>query len=427
MEHVGETADETQTEADELLQMGQMLLGVGKINEALEKLKLAENYAPKDTNIWMTQGIAYAVNEKFSEARDCFDRVVKLDDSLPDVYFYLGNIDFLEDDFESGIKNFNQAVALGYDSSELFYNLGSVYEERNEPDDAIRNYSKAIRKSPLVIEYYLRKAVVQIRMEDYHAAIETLEEARLHCPDQLEVYHLMAAAYSLQDDPDRADEILMEAEQIFPEDIEIMMDRLRILIIRGQLDQALQLLKKIKDQRCTPSNLKELLLDEGKIYAVKEKNDQAILCWKRALDIKEYGELDSEIYFFLMNAYMEVKDYKAVIRMAKKMDRNDVDDEYSLTSVYFECVADKALNYQNFESAYENAIRYYRCISLKEPSRIDAYIFRAMCYKDIGEYKKALDTLDYVLLIQPDIPDIHEIRECILKEMEQEKDGGCTI
>ena len=44
-------------------------------------------------------------------------------------------------------------------------------------------------------------------------------------------------------------------------------------------------------------------------------------------------------------------------------------------------------------------------------------MFRAMCYKDIGNYDKALETIDYVILIQPENGQLHQIKGNILKEM----------
>lgn len=40
-----------------------------------------------------------------------------------------------------------------------------------------------------------------------------------------------------------------------------------------------------------------------------------------------------------------------------------------------------------------------------------------MCYKDLGNFDKALETIDYVILIQPENGQLHQIKGNILREM----------
>lgn len=407
---------EEQIKAMEYLQMGQSLLGAEQLEKAVEMLDRSLKYDPMNKAAHITKGIAYANMENYAEAKKSFNNAVKIDKSFADAYFQLGNIAFLENDFEEGIKNYNQAVYCGYNNSELYYNLGLVYEERDEYGEALRNYNKAISLDQSNPIYMVRKATLQIREGKYEEALQTLERFRLHHPDSFDGYHLTAAVYTMQGQYDKAETLLKQAQEMFPDDKDILFDRIRVLVTKGDKKQALDLLQKAKAMDCTPEEKKEIFLNEGKIY-LENDMDRAIESFIEALNIPGAEDNNPEIRYFLMNTYLARHDYENLLKVAKTVDRNDINNPYSLFGAYFECMALKELKKENYIKEYENAQKYYRNISLNDPSRIDAYLFRAMCYKDTGNYDKALETIDYVILIQPENGQLHQIKGNILKEM----------
>ena len=126
------------------------------------------------------------------------------------------------------------------------------------------------------------------------------------------------------------------------------------------------------------------------------------------------------------------------MELAQKMDPEDTDNAYSMTGVYLAAFLKKAMADDSWKEDMENGIRYYRSISMKDPARVDAYLFRAMCYRELERFDKALESIDYVMLLQPDNPHLHLIKGNILKEMpgrEQEAEqeyaqarkGGKTV
>lgn len=412
---LNEMTDE-QIKAMEYLQMGQSLLGAEQPEKAVEMIDRSLKCDPMNKDAHITKGIAYANMEDYTEAKKSFNNAVKIDKSFADAYFQLGNIAFLENDFEEGIKNYNQAVYCGYNNSELYYNLGLVYEERDEYGEALRNYNKAISLDQSNPVYMIRKATLQIREGKYEEALQTLEKFRMHHPDSFDGYHLTAAVYTMQGQYDKAETLLKQAQEMFPDDKDILFDRMRVLVTKGDEKQALDLLQKAKEMDCTLEEKKEIFLNEGKIY-LQNDMERAIESFIEALNIPGAEDNNPEIRYFLMNTYLARHDYENLLKVAKTVDRNDINNPYSLFGVYFECMAMKELKKENYVKEYENAQKYYRNISLNDPSRIDAYLFRAMCYKDIGNYDKALETIDYVILIQPENGQLHQIKGNILKEM----------
>lgn len=414
---------EVQIEAQEYLQMGQTLLGAEKPKEAVEMLNKALNCDPMNKITHITMGIAYAGMERYSEAKKSFNNAIKLDKTFADAFFQLGNVAFLEDDFSEGLNNYNQAIYFGYANAELYYNLGLVYEEREEYSEALRNYTKAITVNPNSPVYMVRKASLQIMIGKYEEALQTLEKLRINCPDSFDGYHLTAAVFTMLGEYEKADELLKHAQVMFPDDKDLIMDRIRVLVTKGDDQAALNILQDAKKMDCTAEEIKEIYLNEAKIYAQQENIEKSIEIFEKALELPDALDMNPEIRYYLMNAYMAVADYENLRKITKTVDRKDTVNAFNLCGVYFECVALKALDNEEYTKMYEKAIKYYRNISLDDPSRIDAYLFRAMCYKDLKKYEKAVETIDYVILIQPKNGQLHQIKGNILSEMGQKPEA----
>lgn len=409
---------ENMIEAEEYQKMGQNLLGAEKPSEAIAMLDKSLKIDPMNKEAYILKGICCAELEKYDEAKLNFKNALKIDKAFGDAYFQLGNIAFLENDDSQGMKYYNEAVSYGYDRPEVYFNLGLVYEEQDKYDEALRNYSRAIKQDEMNAGYWIRKISLQIYIAKYEEALQNLEKFRVLFPDSYEGYHLTAAVYTMQAKYDEADTVLKRALDMFPDDKDLLFDRMRLLVTKGDTEGALELLETAKSMGCTDEEQKEILLNEGKIYAQKEQLDKSEECFVKALKTGTAGESDSEIRYFLMNVYLVNKEFEKLKSTAQQADRKAVNDPYSLCAVYFECVAEKGLGSAGFEKKYMDAVRYFRNISLNDPSRIDAYLFRAMCYKDIKNYEKALESVDYVLTLDPENAQMHQIKGNILSEME---------
>jgi tetratricopeptide (TPR) repeat protein len=409
------------SETEEYLQMGQVLLGSGKYSEAIGYIDKVLDKEPMNAVAYITKGIAHASMEEYVKAKECFKRCIKIDKQFADAYFQLGNIEFLMDHFQEGIKNYNQAVSYGFEDASLYYNLALVYEEQDNLDEAIRYYSKAASIDETRAEYLIRKATLQISLSKYEEALQTLERIRNRFPDSFEGYHLTAAALTLLEKYDEADKILKDALLIFQDDKAIMFDRLRILITKGDMDEALVMLEKAKDGDSAPEIEKEILLNEAKIRGQLDQLDQTIELLEKAMLIKEGEYLDSEIHYLLLNALYISKSFNRMYEVAEKVDKDNTEDPYNLAGMYYLCIAAKGRGDSDCEKKFVTAIKYYRNISVKDPSRVDAYLFRAMCYREIKDYAKALESVNYVLLLQPDNAQIHQIKGNLL--LDQGKKG----
>lgn len=417
---LNEQIEETEvSETEEYLQMGQVLLGAEKYDEALQYVDRALDKEPMNPAANITKGIILASLEEYAKAKEYFKRCIKIDKKFGDAYFQLGNVDFLLDDFQEGIKNYNQAVAYGFEDASLYYNLALVYEEQDNIDEALRYYTKAAAMDETNAEYLIRKATLQISVARYEESLQTLERIRNRFPESFEGYHLSAAALTLLERFDEADDILKAALALFPEDKAIMFDRLRVLISKGDMQEALKLLERAKDGDEDPAVKKEILLNEAKIRGQMDQLPVTVELLEKALQIEEGEYLDSEIRYLLLNALYINRDFDRMYQAAEKVDMEDTGDPYNLSGMYYLCLAAKGRGEADHEKLFTKAVKYYRNISVNDPSRVDAYLFRAMCYRELKNYEKALESVNYVLLLQPENAQLHQIKGNLLLDQGQ--------
>lgn len=403
-------------EVEEYISQGKVLSGAEKYEDARISFDKALSLDPRNVDAYICKGASFAFEGKNDEAEDCFQKAYKLDKNNAETCFNMGNISLIKDRYGDAIKYYNYAINNGLNDGDVYFQLGLAYEFSEQNDDALRYYSKAIRIDELNAKYRVKKAILQYNLADYEGTLETTEEIRKTLPDSFEGYHLAAAALSMLDRNDEAEEILKKACEMFPEDVDIILDLVRVNLAKGNNESAKEMLQIAMPNARDDADRKEILVYLAKIFISEEKSDEAIECLQKSLNYKENPEDDFESRFLLLNIYNEKKEYSKMLEQAEEIKKANSEDPYGISGYYFTAYAKKLMEYSDYKSEYEEAIKYYRFFSLKEPSRIDACIYRAMSLRDIEEYDKAIEVIDYVLVLSPNDRNLHFIRSNILKE-----------
>lgn len=401
---------------DEWLNQGQMLMGAEAFDEADKYFDKVLDADPMNGDAYLLKGLVRADTGQLDSAKDMFNRALMINKNRAECWFHLGNIAFLQDQFNEGVKCFNKAIALGYDNPEVYFHLGLMYEDREDFQEALRCYNKAISMDELTIAYRVRKISLYLAMGRYEEAIQALKELRMIAPDHFDSYHLLAAAYSALGRFNDADEVLKAAEEKFPGDMDLFFDRLRVLAAKGDVDSALEHISRIEDTQLDLTQQKELLLTKGKLLGQTEKLEAAQVCFEQVLAMSEEAQDDGEALYFLMNTCIARGDYEKLLKYAKCAEKTVKTDPYTFCALYYSALASAKMNADNVKMNYRRAIQFYRSVSMENPDRIDAYLFRAVCHRDLKEYDQALEMVDYVRLLQPDNGEIYVIKSSILSE-----------
>lgn len=417
-------------QAREYLTQGSVLSGQGKYEESLRYYDKAEKEDPMNIEVYISKGIACANLDRLEDAKAQFEKALKVNRKSGLAYFHLGSIELLRGEIAAGIENYNKAIANGYDDAQLYYSMGLMYEEQGEPDMALRNYSKAIQRDALRPDIRIRKARLLIEMDHIPEALQILDETILTNPDVFEGYHIKFTLLMQMNQLDEAEKLLNTALGLFPQDYGFALDKVSLRIKQGSVDEALEILAKLENADDADDNLRRrVFMERAQIQADREDIDGAISALEQAKALSEKnGAFDAEVVFLLASCHLSQEKYEELLKDARQL-LEKADDGYNKeTARYFEPLALKKLGRMDEAMPkYKDAIEEYRRQALDAPGNLDAYLLRAMCLRDIEQYEKALELIDYVVSLQPERAEPRIVRVSLLEalgkteEAEQER------
>jgi tetratricopeptide (TPR) repeat protein len=285
---------------------------------------------------------------------------------------------------------------------------------------AIRNYSKAIMRDALRPDIRIRKARLLLQGNHFPEALQTLDETILTNPDVFEGYHLKFTVLMQLKQYAKADELLDGAIALFPKDPGFALDKVSLFIEQKKVPEALTLLTELENADETDDAVRRrIFMERAQIFATQDDVKSAIVALEQAKSLSEQADdFDSEVIFLLANCHLSTEEYEKVLDYAKQLLEKS-DDGYSKeTARYFVPLALKMLGRK--EEAlplYKDAINEFRNQSLASPGNLDAYLLRTMCLRDIEQYDKALELIDYVITLQPERAEPRLLRVAILEAL----------
>ena len=123
----------------------------------------------------------------------------------------------------------------------------------------------------------------------------------------------------------------------------------------------------------------------------------------------------------MVNIYMLKQEFEQAAKHAETIIRHNGKDRFYYAALYYRAYCMKQLGRtEDAEKYYKEAISLYRLATLNNAKTFDAYIYRSMCLRDIEEYDKALELLELMENISPNIAEIYTLRADVYKLMGKE-------
>ena len=161
---------------------------------------------------------------------------------------------------------------------------------------------------------------------------------------------------------------------------------------------------------------RQFILLEGQIFAERNNYEKAIACCNECIALEPESGFDGEARFMLMNLYLAEPNYQKAFEQAVEIVKQDVEDLYYYAALYYRPFCTKQLgDMDEARKLYKEANSIYRLATLKNPAAIDIYLYRAMCLKDMEDYAKALEMLDFIAGLSNQIAEVHTIRADIYR------------
>jgi tetratricopeptide (TPR) repeat protein len=237
------------------LSYGSVFFQGGYMDQATAAFQIALRDNPTSAEALYGIGSVYLDQQKTAEARDCFERALKLRASYPDTlancwnnlgllagragdrpkaigYFLealklspdhlialdnLGSAYRQEKRWDDALRTYQRALALNPDDPEANYGLGMVYAQNEDTDRAFDSLQKALKLRPIYPEALNNLGILYLRTQRRDEAVATFEECIRVAPSFEQSYLNLARVYAVEETPEKARAVLNELLKLHPE------------------------------------------------------------------------------------------------------------------------------------------------------------------------------------------------------------------
>ena len=412
--------NESILQAKDLDQQGVALFRAGNVEAALEKYQQAMDIEPMLADSYRNMGDLYLATEKYQDAKNYYKKALLIEKN-GEIYFQYGNACFLNDEPHEGLEYYNLALSAGFDSDEMFFFMGMAYEHMNDDAMALRYIQKAIAKNPSRPDYKVKKISVLLRMNMMEEAKEAVEELLRNDPELYDGYHMKTAILLEEKKYPEAILCAKEAAERFPDDADLMYDYANATALSGAYEQALQIVSNAKQMKYFEDAKARFCFLESEICAELGNMDRAIEKCDECISLETEQDFFSDARFMRINLALTKNDFESALQHAEQFIEKGARDSYYYAALYFRpfCLS-KLGKEEAAEKYYKEAISFYRMATLQNPEAFDAYLYRAMCLKEIRQYEEGLKLLEFIENMSDQIAEVHTIRADVYKLTEKE-------
>lgn len=409
--------NETRLEAQDLNQQGALLLKMGNLEGAKAKFDKALDFDPMLMDTYKNYGDLYMALQEYQEAKNSYKKAMLIEKNGL-LHFLYGNACFMNDELHEGLENYNMAISEGYDSDEMMFFMGMAYEHMNDDNMALRYFQKACVKNPSRPDYLIKKISALIRLHMLDSASDATEVLLKTSPEMYDGYHIKTQLLIHQNNIDGAIAFSKSASDKFPEDADLMFDYIKCVALSHDYPKALSLITSAKQMKYYEDAKHAFVILQAEVAAESNNYDLAMSSCKKCIEMETDGFFDSEARFMLMNMELIDPGYDKALEQAIALVSNNAEDNYYYAALYYKAFCYKHLDKQDESKlAYKEANSIYRLATLKNPAAVDVYLYRAMVLKDIEEYDKALEILDFLLGISTEIAEVYSLKADIFRTL----------
>jgi len=202
------------TSAEALYGIGSVYLNQQKTTEARESferaLKLRASYPDTLANSWNNLGLLAARDGRTGEAVGYFQEALRLS---PDHLIALDNLGSAyrqQKRWDDARKTYERALEVSSNDAEAHYGLGMVFAQNDDTARAFDSLQKALKLRPVYPEALNNLGILYLRTQRRDQAVASFEECIRVAPVFDQAYLNLARVYIVEGTPDKARAVLLE-------------------------------------------------------------------------------------------------------------------------------------------------------------------------------------------------------------------------
>lgn len=400
---------EVTLQAKDINQQGVLLAKAGNIEAAIEKFDRAIELDPMLIDTYKNYGDLFLHLEKYEEAKKYYKKALLIVKN-GEIYFQLGNACFMNDEPHEGLENYNLALSSGYDSDEMLFFMGLAYEHLNDDKMALRYVQKALIKNPSRPDYKVKRINIMLRLNMIQEAIAAVDDLIENDPELYDGYHIKTSILLEEKEYEKAIAFAKNATDKFPEDADLMLDYANACALANKFEEAKRIVNTAKNMKYYEDSKSKFALLSAQISAEVGDINEAIKDCDECISL-EHEKLDAEARFMRINLALTKPDFETALEHANALINEGSHSSYYFAALYYRPFCQKKMgNDEQAESNFKEAISLYRLATLQDPYLIDAYLYRAMCLKDMEKYDEAIELLEFIENLSDQIAEIYTLR-----------------
>lgn len=376
--------------------------------------------------------IAFFANNVFAQDEAPFkevsnDTVINRDLAKNAECFSKGLEEKYNENYPVAIYNFEQALKFLDDDDASMYELSELYQMNGRNTEAFSMISRAAELQPDNKWYQIRLAQFSVKNGDYQSFINIYDKLIENEPENLEYLETYINVLLLIGDYDKVIETLDVVEQQLGKNEYIFLQKIQIYDEQGKKNKAIEEMEKLVE--FMPENTHYIaMLAEAYRKVKRDKNAYPLYLKIKELEpnnkyinvsLMDYyqsmGEVDKAFEEFIAAIKNKNLDYETKAQIydfwfQNQDEKNSAEEAEIAGRAFIETHSDKSIGYyiiatvfynnKNFASAKE----YYNMALEREPNNFASLYQLSLCYIDLSDYQKLIETTEQSISFYPDQP-----------------------
>ncbi len=202
------------TSAEAAYGIGSVYLDQQKNTEARESferaLKLRASYPDTLANSWNNLGLLAGREGRTGEAIHYFQEALKLSPDHRIALDNLGSAYRQQKSWDDARKTYERALQINPNDAEANYGLGMVFAQNDDTVRAFDSLQRALKLRPVYPEALNNLGILYLRTQRRDEAVASFEECIRVAPAFDQSYLNLARVYAIEDTPDKARAVLLD-------------------------------------------------------------------------------------------------------------------------------------------------------------------------------------------------------------------------